>query len=103
MATHRAATEEREQVLLGIVRNLPPERAEQLVDFARFLEAQLLEEALLEDDDQNDRDDARWDSLLASEEGQALLERLAGEALTEHRAGRTRPLIFNDEGEIEAE
>ena len=39
MSTHTAASREYERVLIDIVRLLPPNRVEQLVDFARFLEA----------------------------------------------------------------
>ncbi len=43
-------------------------------------------------------DNARWDALLTTDESQALLERLADEALAELRAGRTRPMAFTDDG-----
>ncbi len=36
-------------------------------------------------------DNAQWDAFLATDEAQALLEKLADEALAEHRAGKTRP------------
>ncbi len=45
-------------------------------------------------------DNARWDALLETDEAQALLEKLAEEALAEHRAGKTRPMAFDDEGRI---
>ena len=45
-------------------------------------------------------DNARWDALLATDEAQALLEKLAEEALAEHRAGQTKPMAFSDEGRI---
>lgn len=44
--------------------------------------------------------DARWDELLASEEGQRVLDKLADEALTEIRAGNVKPMVFTEEGEI---
>ena len=96
---------EREQLLLGIVRALPPERVEQLVDFARFLEAQILSEELAKDEtiSEVEADNARWDALLETEEGQAVLENLAAEALSEHRAGKTKKMHINDEGRLEAE
>lgn len=89
--------------LLKIARSLPPGRAAQLVDFARFLEAQYLEESMEWQDESVDRieaDNARWDALLASDESQALLERLADEALAELRAGKTRPMAFTDDGRL---
>jgi hypothetical protein len=36
--------------------------------------------------------------LRGNDESQVLLEQLAGEALAEHRAGKTKPLAFNSEG-----
>ncbi|HLT48674.1 MAG TPA: hypothetical protein VK002_15675 [Rubricoccaceae bacterium] len=37
-------------------------------------------------------DEARWDETLARPESQALLARMAEEAMSEHRAGKTREL-----------
>ncbi|MDQ3398487.1 MAG: hypothetical protein M3511_12110 [Deinococcota bacterium] len=98
-------TADYERLLVGIIRALPAERAAQLVDFARFLEAQSLAEMLSEDEEAKDveEDNARWDTLLASAEAQALLDTLADEALAEHRAGRTKMMVFKDDGRIEAE
>ena len=82
-----------EKTLIEIARALPANRMEQLVDFARFLESQSLTEKLLKGEDltEIEADNAEWDAILASEESQALLEKLADEALAEHRAGKTRP------------
>lgn len=89
-------------MLIEIVRVLPPNRAEQLVDFARFLEGQLLAEEVFGEETAADieADNAQWDALLGSDEGQALLEKLASEALAEHRAGLTKPMAFDDEGRL---
>lgn len=51
--------------------------------FARFLLAELDAER-------------RWAELFSRPESEDLLERLADEALSEHRAGRTRPLKFEE-------
>ena len=51
--------------------------------FARFLLAELESEW-------------QWSELFARPESEDLLERLADEALSEHRAGRTRPLAMGD-------
>ena len=51
--------------------------------FARFLLAELESEW-------------QWSELFARPESEDLLERLADEALSEHRAGRTRPLTMGD-------
>lgn len=91
-----------ERALIKIARVLPRNRVEQLVDFARFLEAQILSEELLQEGSvaEVEADNAQWDALLATGEAQALLEKLADEALAEHRAGKTRPMVFDDEGRI---
>ena len=51
--------------------------------FARFLLAELESER-------------QWSELFARPESEDLLERFAEEALSEHRAGRTRPLNMGD-------
>ena len=51
--------------------------------FARFLLAELDSER-------------QWVQLFSSPESEDLLERLADEALSEHRAGRTQPLTVED-------
>ena len=51
--------------------------------FARFLLAELESER-------------QWDDLFASSESEDLLERMADEALSDHRAGRTRLLDTED-------
>jgi hypothetical protein len=48
-------------------------------------------------------EDEKWDALLATEEAQSLLEKLADEALEEHQAGRTKPIVFTDDGQITPE
>jgi hypothetical protein len=87
--------------LINTVRVLPPNRVEQLIDF-RFLEAQILTEKLVREESiaEAEADNARWDALLATDEAQVLLEKLADEALAEHQAGKTQPIAFNDEGRI---
>lgn len=95
-------SQEYEQTLIEIVRVLPPKRAEQLIDFARFLEGQLLAEEVIGEETaaEIEADNAKWDALLQSDEGQALLEKLASEALAEHRAGLTKPMSLDDEGRL---
>ena len=51
--------------------------------FARFLLAELESER-------------QWAEMFARPESEDLLERLADDALSEHRAGRTRPLTIED-------
>ena len=102
MGTNAAVSQEYEQILNHIIRVLPPNRAEQLVDFARFLEAQVLTEKLTQAETAAalEDDNARWDALLATDESQSLLEKLANEALGEHRAGKTKPMTINNAGQI---
>jgi hypothetical protein len=102
MSKEKAVNQNYERTLIEITRSLPPNRVEQVVDFARFLEAQLLNETILEEErsEEVQTDNARWDALLEKNDSQALLERLADEALAEHREGKTRPIAFNDEGKI---
>lgn len=97
MNTDTTVHRDYERTLIKIARVLPPNRVEQLVDFARFLEAQILGEELIQGVDlaEIESDNAEWDALLATDEAQTLLETLADEALAEHRAGRTRPMAFN--------
>ena len=51
----------------------------------------MLNEALLKGEDatQVEADEERWDELLATDEAQLLLEKMANEALAEHCAGQT--------------
>ena len=91
-------TEEHEKALLQIVRRLPPGRVSEVLDFAQFLEFQTAKAG--EEDTECMEDDARWDALLATEESQRLLEKLADEALAEIEAGQGRPMAFAEDGEI---
>lgn len=91
-------TEEYERALIQIVRKLPPERVSEVLDFAQFLEFQVAKTG--EGDQQYTEDDARWDALLATEESQRLLEKMADEALSEIEAGQARPIVSAEDGEI---
>lgn len=91
---------------MAILHRLPPERKSQMLAFARFLafesfqtsDLDFLEEADFGED--YTEADARWDELLASEEGQQALDMLADEALAEIRAGNATSMVFTEEGEI---
>jgi hypothetical protein len=95
-----------EQKLVGIARRLTPERASELLDFAQFLEFQLAKthsiETLEEDASEADiaAENAQWDTLLATEESQRLLEKMADEAWAQIQAGQAKPMIFTEDGEI---
>lgn len=96
--THR----DYEQTLIKIARVLPSSRVEQLVDFARFLEAQILSEDLIKQESvmEIEADNEKWEALMATDDSQALLDKMAVEALAEHRAGKTTPMAFNNKGRI---
>jgi len=100
---------EYEQRLLGIVRKLPLERVSQVIDFAHFLEFQITKihdsDRLGEDGSEEEIavENAQWDALLATDESQCLLENMADEALADIQAGRARPMVFTEEGEIAPE
>jgi len=102
MTVNTPVHQDHERTLIEIARILPPARIEQLVDFARFLEAQILSKELIQAEEisEIEADNAQWDALLATDEAQALLNKLAGEALAEHRAGTTKPMAFNHTGRI---
>ncbi len=102
MNMNPVASQDYEQILIDTVRVLPPNRVEQLVDFARFLKAQILTEELVQEESiaEVEADNARWDALLATDDAQVLLEELADEALAEHRAGKTQAMAFDDKGRI---
>ena len=94
-----------EQKIIAIMRHLPPERKAQMLAFARFLAFetfQTVDPDFLEDEleDTYTEADAKWDEMLASEEGQRVLEKLADEALAEIRAGKATEVTFTEEGEI---
>jgi len=86
-----------EQKLIGIRRRLPPERVSQVIDFAQFLEFQITTTGEgVQDEDVSEEEilaeNAQWDALLATDESQHLLEKMADEALAEIQAGHARPM-----------
>jgi hypothetical protein len=95
-----------EQRLIKIVRKLPPERVLEVIDFARFLEFQTTSahgEPVLDEDEGDEEialENARWDALLATDESQRMLEKMADEAWAEIQAGHARPMAFAEDGEI---
>jgi chemotaxis regulatin CheY-phosphate phosphatase CheZ len=84
--------DEYEERLVGIVRRLTPERVVQLVDFARFLEAESEEEIEVTQ--------AKWDELLAKPEARRKLRDLASEAADDHRAGRATDIKVTEDGRL---
>ena len=90
-----------EQIVVKIMRRLPPERLAELVDFARFLEFQTMVqyEARLEETVGNDE----WDQLLARPEAKHLLHELAREARADYEAGQTTDINLTQDGRLTAE
>ena len=84
MATTETAVYE--QTLVNIARTLPPERVTELVDFARFLQAQ--------------SQDDEWDALLARPQAQAALLNLAREAREDRDAGRVTDIAITQDGRL---
>jgi hypothetical protein len=84
--------DEYEDKLVGIVRRLPPERVVQLVDFARFLEAESEEEI--------EATQAQWDDLLAEPEAKRKLRDMAREALDDYHAGQATDIKVTEDGRL---
>jgi len=83
--------DEYEDRLVGIVRRLPPERVIQLVDFARFLEAESEEEI--------EASQAHWDELLDEPGAKRKLRDMAREALEDYQSGQATDIkVTEDEG-----
>lgn len=87
--------DECEDRLVGIVRRLPPERVRQLVDFARFLEAESEEEI--------EASQAQWDELLARPEAKRKLCDMAREAVDDYRTGQATEIAVTEDGGLAPE
>lgn len=92
-----------EQALLSIARTLPAERLRQVLQFARFLQVQTLDEFALEEEESPDEiaaDEARWDAhFAATQDG---LEKMAEKVRAEIKAGKSKPMVFTADGRIES-
>ena len=78
-----------EQALVNIARTLPPERAVELLDFARFL--QIL---------QSQQEPVDWEELFSKPEAQRVMLDMAREAREEFHAGRTTDIAITDDGRL---
>ena len=89
-----------EQTLIGIVRTLPPERALELVDFARFLQSQATKSSReMDETEELDRSgDDKWEQLLARSEAQRALIEMARGARQDYQAGRTTDITTTADG-----
>ena len=95
-----------EQQLIRIIRRLPDDRISQVVDFAKFLEFEIRDVSnnLInqnETEEEIAQENNQWDTLLARDDAQRLLEKMADEALSEINAGHAKPMIFTQNGQIE--
>lgn len=91
-----------EQALLSIARTLPADRVLQVVQFARFLQVQTLDEFALNDEtpDEIAADEALWDAqFAASQDG---LTKMAEKVRAEIRAGKSTPMNFTADGQIKS-
>ena len=90
---------------MEIVRRLPPERVAQVLDFAEFLASRSKQQNgsdVVETDAsaaEATASDVRWDALLASDESQHLLERMADEAEAQIAAGQAQGMVFMQDGQ----
>lgn len=76
-----------EQALISIVRSLPVERIVQILDYARYVQSQTIEDFGFLDDDETEEeilaDEARWDAqFAATQDG---LKKMADEVRAEIR------------------
>lgn len=90
-----------EQIVLKIMRRLPPDRLAELVDFARFLDFQTIvqREVQLEETAAEDE----WDQLLARPEAKRLLHEMAREARADYQTGQTTDINFTQDDRLAAE
>lgn len=69
-----------------------PERVIQLVDFARFLEAESEEEIAASE--------SKWDEVLGKPEAKRKLRDMAREALDDYRSGRATDIEIAEDGRL---
>jgi hypothetical protein len=90
-----------EQILIGIVRALPIERVVEILDYARYIQAQVSEDFALDDGETAEEilaDEARWDAQFADSQNE--LAKMADQVRAEIRAGRTQSMVFTKDGRI---
>jgi len=94
-----------EQALISIVRTLPAERIVQILDYARYIQSQTIEDFGFLDDDETEEeilaDEARWDAQFAATQDD--LKKMADKVRAEIRAGRTMPMVFTKDGKLAPE
>ena len=97
-----------EQTVINIIRKLPTERILQLIDFARFLEFQIVQKS---SDDWLDKEESeteegicaseeKWDELFVNPEAKHVMRKMAHEALEDYHAGRTTDIAITEDGRL---
>lgn len=93
-----------EQTVVRILQRLPPERARQLVDYARFLEFQTERYQGRPDEEETEEEilasEKKWDELFAQPESKRLLRTMAAEAREDYFAGRTTDVQITHDGRL---
>jgi len=79
-----------EQTLVSIARALPPNRADELLDFARFLQNLATKES----------DEEEWEQLLAKPEAQRVMLEMARKAREDLKASRATEITLTDDGRL---
>ena len=90
-----------EQALIDIIQTLPVERIRQVVDYARFVQTQTLDEFVLqegEDPATVATDEAAWDAQFATSQEQ--MTKMAARVRAEIRAGQAKAMVFAKDGRI---
>lgn len=80
---------------------MPAERVRQMLDYARFIQTQTLEEfALVGDEDPNTvaADEAEWDAQFTASQDQ--MSSVAARVRAEIQAGKAKPMLFTKDGKI---
>ncbi len=98
-----------ERTVINIIRKLPPERVQQLVDFARFLELQIAQknhkdrfgEKEIETEEGIRASEEKWDVLFTKPEAKHVMREMAHEALEDYRAGRSTSIAITKDGRLE--
>jgi len=97
-----------EQTVINIIRKLPPERVLQLVDFARFLEFQIVQESYDDSSEEEETEteegirasEEKWDELFAKPEAKRVIREMAREALDDYHAGQTTDIAVTQDGRL---
>ncbi len=93
-----------EQSLIRIIRTLPVERVIQILDYARYIQSQAIEDFNLLDDETEEEilaDEALWDAqFAATQDG---LKKMADKVRAEISAGRAMRMVFTKDGGLAPE